>query len=126
MKTLVRLLLVASLLYGTGAHWAALQSAAWAGMLATRVSESSWADAVKSTFSGEKPCRVCRVVAKGSSADENSTLIRPVPNVDFAFTVAPRTGLAITINSISVASPPFPSLLSFRPIAPPPKTVLPA
>ena len=126
MKTLIRLLLVASVLYGTGAHWAAVQGAAWAGMLAVRVRESSWAEAAASTFSGKKPCQVCRVVAKGSTGDQTRTMIRPVPNVDFAFTVAPQKNVALSASTLSVMPLQSSPHVSFRPIVPPPKSVLPA
>ena len=81
--------LVVSILYGTGAHWAALQGAAWAGMLATRVQRTSWAEAVASTFSGTKPCHVCRVVERGSTADPRPVASFRTRGTDFAVAAPP-------------------------------------
>lgn len=126
MKKFVRLLLVASVLYGTGAHWAALQSAAWAGMIATRVSESSWAEAVSSTFSGEKPCQFCKIVEKGSTAEQGPSLLRPGPGLDLIVSVGTLLNAVLSVNTPAVL--PLPSILclSSRPFVPPPKKALPA
>jgi hypothetical protein len=126
VRTLIRLLLVASVLYGTGAHWAALQSAAWAGMIATRVSESSWTEVVASTFSGEKPCQMCRIVEKGSKADQGPAVLRSSPGVDLAVSVV--AGFSVVLTASVPAVSPSPSVLrsSSRPSVPPPKIALPA
>lgn len=118
-------MLVASVLYGTGVHWAAIQGAAWGGMIAARVSELSWAEAVSSTFSGEKPCHVCKIVEKGS-ASQSPMIILSGASVDLAVTTASLLtallpiGILFVSPSISVASAPS------RPSVPPPKAVLPA
>ncbi len=57
-------------LYLSGAHWALMQAGAWTGMIIARSQSSSLASAVKSTFSGDQPCSMCKVVAKGQ-ADES-------------------------------------------------------
>lgn len=126
MRTFLRLLLVASVLYGTGAHWAALQSAAWAGMIAARAGESSWAEAVSSAFSGERPCRMCRVVEKGAKAGQGPAVLRSSPGLDLAFTSVP--GISVPHAASVPAVLPSPSgLRSYsRPSVPPPKAVLPA
>jgi hypothetical protein len=120
------LALVASVLYGTGAHWAALQSVAWAGMIATRVSESSWAESITSTFSGENPCRFCKMVDKGSKSDQGPTLLRSVPGVDLIVSVAAHLNAVLSVNTPAVLPLPSVRCLSSRPFVPPPKTVLPA
>jgi len=126
VRKFLRLLLVASVLYGAGAHWAALQSAAWAGMLATRVSESSWAEAVSSTFSGEKPCSLCRIVDKGSSSEQGPALLGFAPSLDLALSVFPRLRVVPPVRASAVSPLPSSGSLSFRPAVPPPKTLLPA
>lgn len=122
MRRLLRLTLVASVLYGTGAHWAALQGAAWAGMLAARVQRTSWAEAVASTFSGTKPCRMCRVVERGSAADP-----RPVPplrarGADFAAATSPVLVVRIIAETLEAPSPESPQSRGTAPAVPPPIT----
>lgn len=105
MRTVLRLLLVASVLYGTGAHWAALQGAAWVKMAAQGVTA---------------PCDMCRMVEKGQSLAPD--LLRAVPSVELA---AP----APSVSLVSVAAPSFvvvPEALSAPSLAssvalPPPK-----
>lgn len=125
-RVAMRLTLVISVLYGTGAHWATLQGVAWAGMLATRVNESSWADAVKSTFSGEKPCHVCKIVEKGSADGKASTFLRSGPSVEFACSVFHHVNDVLPESIPSIVSLPAASSLFFGPVVPPPKNSLPA
>ncbi len=126
MKKLVRLLLVASVLYGTGAHWALLQGGAWAGMLATRVQESSWAEAVASTFSGAKPCRVCLVIDAGEKSQKAPEPLNASHNADFAVVSGPVLFVPVVAERVSAAAPLARFVFASRPFGPPPKTVLPA
>lgn len=68
MKRLLRLGLVCALLYGSGAPWAFLQAAAWAGM----------------TVRGEfDPCAVCHIVEKAASPVQPNAAL-PQPKAHFA------------------------------------------
>jgi hypothetical protein len=60
-------------LYLSGAHWALMQAGAWTGMIIARSQNSSFVSAVKSTFSGEKPCSMCKAVAKGHADESKPT-----------------------------------------------------
>ncbi|MDP3541988.1 MAG: hypothetical protein Q8T11_05905 [Elusimicrobiota bacterium] len=126
MKKLVRLLLVASVLYGTGAHWAALQSAAWAGMIATRAGESSWSETLKSTFSGERPCPVCKIVDKGASAERYIAIPGSAPSLELAVSVFSPLEAALSASAAFASRSASASSFAFRPAVPPPKTALPA
>jgi hypothetical protein len=64
----ISLLLVALLLNG---HWAALQSVAWARMLAERVKTMCVNEAVTSTFDGEHPCAMCVAIQKAKAAERS-------------------------------------------------------
>jgi len=88
-KNLVRVLLAAALLYGSGAHWLLVQGAAWAGMVAARAGRNTVAEALITTFDGRHPCRVCLLVKRGADADSAPRSARPAPTVDFAFAAAP-------------------------------------
>jgi hypothetical protein len=124
MRRLVRLSLIASLLYGMGAHWSALQGAAWAGMIATRVSESSLADAVRTTISGEKPCHVCKIVDKAARPEQGPALLPARPPIHLLAVSVPE---AIRSSSSRIDFVPSAARVltrAIRPDSPPPKAVL--
>lgn len=118
-------MLVASVLYGAGAHWAALQSAAWAGMIAARVGESSWADTVRSTFSGEKPCKLCTFVGKGAADQQTPSPAGPSPSLDLAISECSRPLVVLLASASPAYSTAAACSASSRPVVPPPKTCLP-
>lgn len=70
--TFHKLLIVCCALYLGGAHWVALQATAWSGMLISRSLSSSVSEAVQSTFDGQHPCRVCKVISSGKQTEERS------------------------------------------------------
>jgi hypothetical protein len=120
----LRLLMTAALLYGSGAQWAAAQTVAWAGMVASRAPRAGLAAALRSTFDGAHPCGVCLVVAKNARA--GGAARAALPSVHF-----------IAVGTVSApAAPPsprprlLPRLLPpaprTRPASPPPKPFLPA
>lgn len=94
-KVVVVLALVVSL----GAHWALLQSVAWVGMIVTYAQEATLAEAVRMTFDGEHPCRLCKVIKAGRATDKKQdakgqadSRLEPalLPSlVDFLFTSDP-------------------------------------
>lgn len=109
MKTALRLLLVASVLYGTGAHWAALQGAAWASMLAQGKTD---------------PCDMCRMVERGQSV-ATPKLLRTVPSVEFAAPTRPAA--VVSTPSARLLLPSLAAAFDGRfgsPPVPPPKPSL--
>ncbi|HMO65721.1 MAG TPA: hypothetical protein PKE47_10970 [Verrucomicrobiota bacterium] len=52
-----------------GLHWAVLQTAGWAGMLASYSRQTSLTQALAWTFDGQHPCRVCHLVSAGRAAE---------------------------------------------------------
>jgi hypothetical protein len=106
VKRFLRLLLVISVLYGTGLHWTALQVYAWTTMAAA----------------GQKdPCKVCRLVAKGSSADQTESVIPSGPALDLAVSVVSLPDAVLPASRPSVSpSTPFSSLSTPPPVPPPP------
>ena len=59
---------VLALFLSIGAHWAALQSVAWASMLVGYSQHVSVAKAIAQTFDGKHPCALCKQIAAGQSA----------------------------------------------------------
>lgn len=122
MKRLLRAALAAALLNGSGAHWAAVQGVAWAGMLAARAPERGLSAAVAATFSGEDPCGVCLVVDK--AARPSSELSAAMPTAEFIAVAPPSLAPATVAVPAPAAAASFPLPGAFRPQAPPPKAAL--
>jgi hypothetical protein len=62
------LALILALMLVSG-HYAGLQLLAWSGMLAARVQTRTLGDAVRSTFDGSEPCRLCQAVTALEAMD---------------------------------------------------------
>lgn len=65
-----------------GGHWIALQSVAWAGMLADNLRAGSLAAAVEKTFDGDHPCSLCEVVEKGRASEQERPLVQTTVRLD--------------------------------------------
>jgi hypothetical protein len=52
-----------------GGPYAVVQLYAWANMLVSYTQESSFSNAVVDTFSGEKPCCLCKKIAEAKKSD---------------------------------------------------------
>ena len=63
---------VALLVLTTGLHWAALQTVAWAAMLAANLRTHSVAEAVSDTFDGQHLCPLCRAIAAAQKSEKRS------------------------------------------------------
>jgi hypothetical protein len=65
---------------------ACLQVVAWVGMVATRTVEQGLPAAVESTFSGKRPCQMCRVVValerQGDAARDPSPSMKKTMKID--------------------------------------------
>ena len=78
---LVHLAVVAALAVGSGAHWVALQTVAWATMLVDYSREASLIVAVEKTFDGEHPCALCLTVKDGTKQQQEQQAAQPVPDI---------------------------------------------
>jgi hypothetical protein len=61
---------VIALVLSTGGHWALLQVCAWTGMVVSYSQTESFTAALQKTFSGEHPCKLCKVVKEGRKAEQ--------------------------------------------------------
>ena len=68
-KLVVATMLCASL----GLHWAFLQSVAWVGMVVTYAQSEPLPAALRMTFDGQHPCKVCTLVAEGKKSEEKQS-----------------------------------------------------
>ncbi len=66
-----------------GGQWVILQSAAWAGMLASRLRTESVPDAVTKTFDGRHACPLCKAVQSGRKSENKSEAVAKIPRVEF-------------------------------------------
>lgn len=62
--------MLAGLVFSLGAHWAILQSFAWASMLVEFSRTAPICEALIKTFDGRHPCQLCLFVAAGKKADD--------------------------------------------------------
>jgi hypothetical protein len=65
-------LLILTLSVSIGLHWAALQSAAWMGMIIKYSQDSTFSEAIEKTFDGQHPCKLCKLVDAGKKAEKKS------------------------------------------------------
>ena len=85
-NTLVALGLVLSI----GLHWPLLQSVAWLNMIVSFSKEQGFQQAVVTTFSGKRPCKLCQLVRDGQKAEKKQTKEITSKKFDlFAVTTAP-------------------------------------
>jgi hypothetical protein len=61
-----------------GGHWFALQSVAWARMLAEFSRTDSFPEAIEKTFDGKHPCKMCRSIREGRQQEERSQREAPL------------------------------------------------
>jgi hypothetical protein len=82
-----KLLILCCALYLSGAHWVALQTTAWTGMLISRSLTTSFADAIETTFDGQHPCPMCSAIADGKQSqqqsEQNFDLLKKVGDLKF-------------------------------------------
>jgi hypothetical protein len=123
-RPVLRLLLAAALLYGSGAQWLLVQGGAWAGMLAARAGRGPIARALSTTFDGAHPCRVCRLVKRGAAADATPRAVVSSRSVDFAFVAVPLIVQGVEGAALGADAPPFVPNDHPEPPAPPPNVLL--
>jgi len=76
-------LMLVALLAASGTHWAALQSVAWATMLAQNWQSAPLTQALEKTFDGKHPCPLCNVVAAGQAEEQKSDFTRELKKLEY-------------------------------------------
>ena len=83
MIRFAKVLLVSALMISIGAQWVVLQSAAWLGMAVSYSIEAGSVSAgLSNTFDGEHPCKLCRVVKKGTESGTKDTKLEAVKKIE--------------------------------------------
>ncbi|HEY4416324.1 MAG TPA: hypothetical protein VGO57_11585 [Verrucomicrobiae bacterium] len=116
-----KLLVIATLVATTGAHWALLQSVAWTTMLADNLRTQSLSLAVAQTFDGDHPCPLCKAIAAGKKSERKTEITGAAPKLEYppftenAILVAPRFFQVLTVSDS------FAQSISQKPPVPPPR-----
>ena len=122
MRSLKRFLNISTavlLCLSIGLHWAVLQSVAWTTMLIERTQSDSLVSALKTTFDGQHPCKICQVVAAGKKSERKSETVVKTPKLEVSplsrsvFVLFPPRVLAPAAQPVMTASrgadaPPLP------------------
>jgi hypothetical protein len=82
-RRLFQFSVAAALIVAVGGHWAVLQSVAWVSMAVTYSHTDSWGMALKKTFSGEKPCKLCLAVKEGKQQEQKESVLKVETKIDF-------------------------------------------
>jgi hypothetical protein len=115
-KVLMALALAGSI----GAHWAFLQSLAWAGMVVTYSQDAPVSVAIAKTFDGEHPCCICEQIARDKKADKKADVKTDINKLDFRYAATaynfhppsfywetfPRNDIAPFLNQVPPLPPP--------------------
>lgn len=116
-----KLLVVLMLVLTTGAHWAALQTVAWATMLAGNLCTESVSKAVSNTFDGAHPCPLCKAIAAAKKSQKKSEAVSSAPKLEFPL-VAERMILFPPARfEILPLQNSFADSLALKPPVPPPR-----
>ena len=92
-------LVVLALVVSTGGHWFALQTVAWFTMAVNFAQQDPLDIALKKTFDGKHPCRICKTVEAGRKSEQKQPTLKVEPKLEFCF-----SRQAVTV--------PMPSLLT--------------
>jgi hypothetical protein len=109
------------LLCSLNAHLPVLQVAAWARMIVKFSAQEDFASAIRDTFDGEHPCKMCRVIKKETTRSQESLKAAPVLKTDLllvhvAMPVPPPLGVRLAFQPMSESRDVF----SSPPEVPPP------
>jgi hypothetical protein len=66
-----------------GGHWAVLQSIAWVGMAVVYSQSDPLEVALKKTFDGDHPCKLCIVVKHGKQEERKQAVVKIETKLDF-------------------------------------------
>lgn len=111
----LRLALIAAVLFGSGAHWVLLQTAAWATMAWDNARELPITAALSRAFDGRHPCGMCHLVEDGAGNASDQAQRAAPAGVDWIavppLSLPPRPPEAVRGSdadetALSVASPP--------------------
>jgi hypothetical protein len=106
-RRLFQLSIAAALIIAVGGHWAMLQSVAWVGMALNYAQTDSLEVALKKTFDGQHPCKLCLAVKEGKQQEQKQTFLKIESKLDF-----------LCFARFSFVHPPLPYVMLSPPAEP--------
>ena len=64
-------------LWLSGNHWMVLQVTVWSGMILSRSMEKGVSEAIFTTFDGEHPCPLCRIISDAQDEEQGPKVPAP-------------------------------------------------
>jgi hypothetical protein len=117
---ILRALTIACAIYLSGAHWLILQGAAWSRMIVERSQTMGFTVAVQTTFDGDHPCKMCKVVNTGAKSENAPAGVLPKGAKLFEVTVVEPSGTPLPVPVAGEFSyPAFVCSVPVRTDAPP-------
>ena len=107
-----------------GGHWTVLQSAAWASMLANNLRACSLPEAVKRTFDGHHPCKLCCQIAAGKKSEKQAELSLPAKKLEFTHFQTVFVFVAPAHFRLTGESASSVDSLTYAPPVPPPRPMV--
>jgi hypothetical protein len=115
---------VLALVLVTGGHWALLQSVAWVGMAVSYSQDCTLRQALVKTFDGQHPCKLCKAVREGKSAEKDKNGPRPLTKFDlFPGCRQPMVASSLPAPFLTTDQP-LRAARSDPPPTPPPRSIL--
>lgn len=115
---------VGALVCAIGGHWAVLQSVAWVGMAVGYSQNATLKEALVKTFDGKHPCKICKVVQAGKSAEKKPESQKVETKLDF-FLVSRQIIFLLTPHApFQMANISLMPARSESPPTPPPRPLL--
>jgi hypothetical protein len=115
VRRLFQCLVVVTLIFAVGGHWAFLQSVAWVGMTYNYSKTDTLLVAVQKSLSGQHPCKLCKVVDEGKKEEQKHAMFK-VEHLEFLQIV---TTLAVYPPVIQDKAFPDPFRFIIRSACPP-------
>ena len=82
-RRLFQFSVAAALIIAVGGHWSVLQSVAWVSMAVTYSQTDSLEIALKKTFGGQHPCKLCIAVKEGKQEEQKQPVLKIETKLDF-------------------------------------------
>jgi hypothetical protein len=112
---------VVALLLAIGAHWALLQTVAWAAMLVDYSRTGAFTEAVEKTFDGQHPCALCKEIQKGRQSEKKQAMTQVVKKIDLFDERSEAVVAAMTVALPATKMGYLAELRSHPPAVPPPR-----
>jgi hypothetical protein len=118
---LTKAFVIIALVVTTGLHWAALQTVAWATMLAENLQSSSVHDAMTKTFDGQHPCCLCKAIAAAKKSEQKTEFLLQSQKLEFP--PAPESLILVAPARFHLLpqADTFAESLTHPPLTPPPR-----